>query len=453
MPDLDNLDPPEIFGPTGATRLIRNGFMQTNLDADFHQIINLDTSNLTFTGIDSQPPVANKWFNSFDAGTRTFGIAQPAFSNLSGFLTTAQQIAITQVGVVRIGTWIATELIPSKVPILNLIRKPEGNVDLNSKKITSLADAVDDQDAVNLRTLRQVSETNPKAAVVAATTQSVLTEGLQTIDGVALQDGDRVLVKDQQHAGFYPGEDGSRSYDNGIWNAHAGQWTRSTDFDGLPVTVPEGLEVVNATVFVLGGTENIGTKWLQTEPAPIQVGFDTILFSLLERGFTIDVGAGLDRTGNTIFAVGTANRITIGAGIDISAAYVGQASITTLGTIGTGVWHGTVIDGAYGGTGIANVDRNITLGVDLVIDKVGAAIPEDVLTFFVGGTTALTLPFAGTVATLAGNETFTNKHISASQIDSGVLAVARGGVPTQVLADAGKFLMADGAGGLTWETP
>jgi len=45
---------------------------------------------------------------------------------------------------------------------------------------------------------------------------------------------------------------------------------------------------------------------------------------------------------------GTLNRITSTGGttpvIDISAAYVGQTSITTLGTIGTGVWNGTAID-------------------------------------------------------------------------------------------------------------
>ncbi len=52
---------------------------------------------------------------------------------------------------------------------------------------------------------------------------------------------------------------------------------------------------------------------------------------------------------------GTANRITSSGGttpaIDISASYVGQTSITTLGTISTGVWGGTVISLASGGTG------------------------------------------------------------------------------------------------------
>lgn len=45
---------------------------------------------------------------------------------------------------------------------------------------------------------------------------------------------------------------------------------------------------------------------------------------------------------------GTTNRITSTGGttpvIDISAAYVGQTSLTTLGTITTGIWNGTAID-------------------------------------------------------------------------------------------------------------
>jgi len=51
---------------------------------------------------------------------------------------------------------------------------------------------------------------------------------------------------------------------------------------------------------------------------------------------------------------GTLNRITSTGGttpvIDISASYVGQASITTLGTISTGVWAGTAITEIHGGT-------------------------------------------------------------------------------------------------------
>ena len=56
---------------------------------------------------------------------------------------------------------------------------------------------------------------------------------------------------------------------------------------------------------------------------------------------------GLD-AGNVKSVSGTLNRVTSTGGvnpvIDISAAYVGQASITTLGTVTTGVWNATPID-------------------------------------------------------------------------------------------------------------
>jgi hypothetical protein len=63
---------------------------------------------------------------------------------------------------------------------------------------------------------------------------------------------------------------------------------------------------------------------------------------------------------------GTSNRITVTDGdgvdadpvIDIAATYVGQTSITTLGTISTGVWQGTVVGLAYGGTGASLSDPN-----------------------------------------------------------------------------------------------
>jgi hypothetical protein len=56
---------------------------------------------------------------------------------------------------------------------------------------------------------------------------------------------------------------------------------------------------------------------------------------------------------------GTSARITVTNGnasagvptIDIASTYIGQTSITTLGTITTGVWNGTVITAPFGGTG------------------------------------------------------------------------------------------------------
>jgi len=39
--------------------------------------------------------------------------------------------------------------------------------------------------------------------------------------------------------------------------------------------------------------------------------------------------------------------------VDIAATYAGQASIDTVGTIGSGTWEGAVVDYTFGGTGLA----------------------------------------------------------------------------------------------------
>lgn len=87
--------------------------------------------------------------------------------------------------------------------------------------------------------------------------------------------------------------------------------------------------------------------------------------ALLVDGVTI-TGDGINTpltassSGGTVTSVsGTTNRITSTGGttpvIDISASYVGQSSITTLGTIGTGVWAGTAVAIAHGGTGVTTI--------------------------------------------------------------------------------------------------
>lgn len=74
---------------------------------------------------------------------------------------------------------------------------------------------------------------------------------------------------------------------------------------------------------------------------------------------------------------GTSNRITLTNGdgvagtptIDISSSYVGQATITTLGTVGTGTWQATVVGVTFGGTG-ANLSA--TGGTSQVLKQVSA---------------------------------------------------------------------------------
>lgn len=78
--------------------------------------------------------------------------------------------------------------------------------------------------------------------------------------------------------------------------------------------------------------------------------FDSASFGVGANGFVTLLSSAL----GVLSVSGTANRITSTGGqnpvIDIAATYVGQTSITTLGTITTGVWNGSVIPLAFGGT-------------------------------------------------------------------------------------------------------
>jgi hypothetical protein len=66
-------------------------------------------------------------------------------------------------------------------------------------------------------------------------------------------------------------------------------------------------------------------------------------------------GNGLTYNSGVIDVGGTSGRISVSANaIDIDTSYVGQTSITTLGTITTGTWNGTAIGTVYGGTGLTS---------------------------------------------------------------------------------------------------
>jgi len=197
-----------------------------------------------------------------------------------------------------------------------------------------------------------------KDSVRAATTGNVtistaLNNG-DEIDGVTLATNDRVLVKDQTTAS-----------QNGIYVVKASP-SRATDFDG-DAEVTSG-----AFVFVEEGTTNGSEGWILTTTGSITVGTTALAFAQFSAAGVVTAGAGLTKTGHSVDVVGTANRMTINAdNIDIASTYVGQNSITTLGTIGTGLWEGTKVAVAFGGTNIASY----TAG-DLVYASAGTTIAK-----------------------------------------------------------------------------
>lgn len=226
---------------------------------------------------------------------------------------------------------------------------PTASLTMNSQKITNLAAPTDANDAARKADVDAArSGLDVKDSVRAATTANITLSGEQTIDGVAVVAGNRVLVKNQDTAS-----------QNGIYVAAAGAWSRATDFDADAEVTP------GAFVFVEEGTVAADSGWVLTTDGAITVGTTGLTFAQFSGAGSILAGDGLTKSGSTINAVGTADRIAVSAdAIDISTAYAGQTSITTLGTVTTGVWSATQIGVTKGGTGLTSVPQGSVLGAN-----------------------------------------------------------------------------------------
>lgn len=182
-----------------------------------------------------------------------------------------------------------------------------------------------------------------KASVRVATTAAInlasdLNNG-DVIDGVTLVTGNRVLVKNQGTAS-----------ENGIYVATAsGAASRSSDADG---TADTGELTSGTFTFVEAGTVNFDSGFVISTDGTITVGSTGITWTQFSGAGSFEAGDGLSKSGTQVNVNVTANRTAITSdAIDIASTYVGQSSITTLGTITTGIWNGTDVAVADGGTG------------------------------------------------------------------------------------------------------
>jgi hypothetical protein len=130
---------------------------------------------------------------------------------------------------------------------LDQMAAPTAAVSMNSQKITNLDTPTNPQDATNkayVDGLVNGVEIHP--SVRAATTANITLSAPQTIDGVSVIAGNRVLVKNQ-----------SDPEDNGIYVVAAGAWARASDADTWA-------ELISAFVFVEEGTTLEDTAWVST---------------------------------------------------------------------------------------------------------------------------------------------------------------------------------------------
>lgn len=294
----------------------------------------------------------------------------------------------------------------------------------NNATVTGLPTPSNSSDAASKSYVDSVAQgLDVKPSVRAASTENITLSGTQTIDGVILAVGDRVLVKNQ-----------TSLEQNGIYIVSAGSWTRALDmttgtqFSGAFTFIEEGTTLADTgwvcvadspvtvgtsfvsfvqftsqatftasngvtkvgndfrldstvagdglgfntgilNVNVANGIEiNAGSVQLASSVAGNGLGFSTGVLSV-NTGFGLEIdsdnvrvaetlaGDGLTLTDGVMDVVGTADRIAVTANsVDIASTYVGQSSITTLGTISSGTWQGNTIGVAYGGTGLTSVE-------------------------------------------------------------------------------------------------
>lgn len=146
-----------------------------------------------------------------------------------------------------------------------------------------------------------------KAPCRVATTAAITLSGEQTIDGVALAAGDRVLVKNQ-----------ANTVENGIYDVQETSWTRTKDFDGSRDAVYGTQVLVNfGTVYPL-------TLWRCTATDAVIIGTDAITFEII---LNVDNPFyGTSTTSNTIgtgsksFVTQPGKAFNVGAPIIISDA-------------------------------------------------------------------------------------------------------------------------------------
>jgi|GEM_PF-6669155 len=146
--------------------------------------------------------------------------------------------------------------------ILNLLKKNPATDGTDTFNIQTMLN--DNWDKIDAAMAMQAVDGDVRVA----TTANIALSGLQTIDGIVLVAGDRVLVKNQ-----------TTGSQNGIYVAASGSWSRAADADST-AKIASGI-----SVYVRSGTANVGKTFTMNNTAAVTLGTTAITFAEITSGY------------------------------------------------------------------------------------------------------------------------------------------------------------------------
>jgi hypothetical protein len=280
---------PTATGGTNTTQIATTAFVQTAISGVSGVTNVTATAPLASTGgttpdisITQSGAATNGYLSSTD--WNTFNNKAPTNSPVFTGNPTAPTVANTDNS-----TTLATTAFVKSVR-LDQFAAPNTSVSFGTQLITNLLDPVSNQDAATKAYVDSVAQgLDIKASCIAASTANIATlSGLLTIDGITLQSGDRVLVKNQTAA-----------QDNGIYVASASAWTRSSDANTWD-------ELRSAFTFIEDGSTQADTGWVCTINAGGTLGVTPVTWAQFSGAGTYTAGTGLTLAGNQFSITNTA---------------------------------------------------------------------------------------------------------------------------------------------------
>lgn len=181
---------------------------------------------------------------------------------------------------------------------------PTADINLNTHKLINVVDPAGAQDAATKAYVDNLVngldwKPSVRVATTAAGTLATSFANGQTVDGVVIATGNRLLIKNQ-----------AAGAENGLYTVNAsGAPTRTTDADANAEVTP------GMAVFVEEGTANGNQQWVLTTDAPIVLGTTALTFAQTgAQGTSPTAGAGLTLTSNTYDVVAGAAPASGGPG-------------------------------------------------------------------------------------------------------------------------------------------